>query len=129
MSNEEIFYRISQDALEYYQKHLEELKNDEVILVGDSIFEKDVMNNTKLSKKALSLIKIQSHTVFKDYVQTICSALTVYLNALEKTKDNLEEKLDSNIHFQWDNMNKEIEDVKELQKSLGCKHEKTRKTK
>lgn len=125
MSDKRDNHVITQDALEYYIKKLEDLKNDENdILVGKSIIIQDVDSNTKLSKKALSFIKSKSDNVFKDYVTIICSALKMYLKGLEQSKTDIEKRLDSDIHFQWEVMNEEITDVKDLQKSLDCNHKK-----
>lgn len=114
-------FEISKDALEYYVKRLEALKDDDEVLVGRSMITEDVTSNTKLTSKALNSLQTQSNNFFKDYTKTICSALILYLKGLEQSKTMIEAKLEREIHFEWEKMDEEIEAVKTLQRDLNCK--------
>lgn len=113
-------FDVAKDALRHYLKKLEELKEDEDIKQGNSMILEDIEKNSKMATRASKHLDLETSNTFKDYPKIICSALTIYERDLENSKEKLKEKLGNNIHFEFNKMNEEINQVQEIKKNMKC---------
>jgi len=117
-------FDVAIDALKHYSKKLQELKEDDDVKQGNSFIISDVEFNSKEALEVAKHLETRSSNIFHDYTEIICSALTLYQRDLELSKNELLEKLGSDIHFKWDKMDDEIKQITAIRNSWKCPKDK-----
>jgi hypothetical protein len=104
----------------HYAKKFEDMKSDEQIKSGNNFIRKDLDENAeKATELAQHLLEIQSQNTINDNRLFIKSAVKVYLNDLNKSKDALINKLEKENQmtgYSLSNLNDEIKEAEEWSK-------------